>query len=156
MSRCFKLQIFQGQHCAKSIQIRRFFWSVFSRIRTEYGEKKLRIWILFSQCKLCHCQVFARLMVDGPGLVFTSSLARLENILFKTHISSFFNRNLVIRCLTRDTTVDSITEQKLMFSIKDFFSKSDQIRSSLQTWLHLLKKSLMENFIFCVVCESMN
>ena len=51
----------------KSVQIRRFFWFVFSRIRTEYGEiwsispysvrmreytdqKKLRIWTLFTQC----------------------------------------------------------------------------------------------------------
>ena len=33
------------------------------------------------------------------------------------------------------------------FSIKDFFSKCDQIRSFLQIWSHLLKKSLMENFM---------
>ena len=39
----------------------------------------------------------------------------------------------------------------MKFSIKDFCSKSDQIRSILQIWLHLLKKSLMENFIFCGV-----
>ena len=25
-------------HCMKSVQMRSFFWSVFSRIRTEYGE----------------------------------------------------------------------------------------------------------------------
>ena len=31
--------------------------------------------------------------------------------------------------------------------IKDFFSKCDQILGK-----HLLKKSLMENFIFCAVC----
>ena len=31
------------------------------------------------------------------------------------------------------------------FFIKDFFGKCDQI------WSHLLKKSLMENFIFCAV-----
>ena len=54
-------------HCVKSAQIRSFFWSVFSRIRTEYGEilrispysvrmwentdqKKLGIWTLFMQC----------------------------------------------------------------------------------------------------------
>ena len=54
-------------HCVKSVQIRSFFWSVFSRIRTEYGEilrispysvrvrentdqKKLGIWTLFTQC----------------------------------------------------------------------------------------------------------
>ena len=40
------------------------------------------------------------------------------------------------------------TAQKMKFSIKNFFSKSDQIRNFLRIWLHLLKKSLMENFIF--------
>ena len=25
-------------HCVKSVQIRSYFWSVFSRIRTEYGD----------------------------------------------------------------------------------------------------------------------
>ena len=35
--------------------------------------------------------------------------------------------------------------------IKDFFSKSDQIRRNLQIWSHLLKKSLLKNFIFCEV-----
>ena len=44
-----------------------------------------------------------------------------------------------------------ITSQKMKFSIKDFFSKCDEIRSFLQIWLNLLKKSLMENFIFCEV-----
>ena len=43
------------------------------------------------------------------------------------------------------------TAQKMKFSIKNFFSKSDQIRSFLWIWSHLLKKSLMENFIFCAV-----
>ena len=37
--------------------------------------------------------------------------------------------------------------------MKDFFSKCDQIRSFLQIWLHLLKKSLMEN-IFCSVVST--
>ena len=39
----------------------------------------------------------------------------------------------------------------MKFSIKDFFSKCDQIRSKLRIWSHLLKESLMENFIFCAV-----
>ena len=43
------------------------------------------------------------------------------------------------------------TARKMKFSIKDFFSKCDQIRRKLRIWSHLLKKSLMENFIFCVV-----
>ena len=47
--------------------------------------------------------------------------------------------------------VKEFTPQKMKFSIEDFFSKCDQIRSFLRIWSHLLKKSLMENFIFCAV-----
>ena len=39
----------------------------------------------------------------------------------------------------------------MKFIIKDFFSKCDQIRSKLRIWSYLLKKSLMDNFIFCAV-----
>ena len=41
-------------------------------------------------------------------------------------------------------------------SIKDFFSKCGQIHSFLQIWLHLLKKSLMENFIFCTIIDNIS
>ena len=41
--------------------------------------------------------------------------------------------------------------RKMKFSINDLFSKCDQIRSFLRIWSHLLKKSLMENFIFCAI-----
>ena len=44
----------------------------------------------------------------------------------------------------------------MKFSIKEFFSKCDQIRSFLRIWSHLLKKSLMENFFFCAVSEEDN
>ena len=37
----------------------------------------------------------------------------------------------------------------MKFSIEDFFSKCDQIRGFLRIWSNLLKKSLMENSIFC-------
>ena len=58
---------------------------------------------------------------------------------------------------TRDIRQCSfITAQKMKFSIKDFFSKSDQIRSFLRVWSHLLKISFMENFIFCAVHSSLN
>ena len=43
------------------------------------------------------------------------------------------------------------TALKMKFSIKDFFSKCDQIRRKLRIWSHLLKKSLMKNLIFCAV-----
>ena len=46
------------------------------------------------------------------------------------------------------------TAQKMKFSIKNFFSKYDQMLQiwshlNLRIWSHLLKKSVMENFIFC-------
>ena len=41
--------------------------------------------------------------------------------------------------------------QKMKLSTKDFFNKCNQIRRKLRIWSHLLKKSLMENFIFCAV-----
>ena len=43
---------------------------------------------------------------------------------------------------------------KMKFSIKDFFSKCEQIRSCLRIWSHLPKKSLMENFILSAVNAS--
>ena len=42
-----------------------------------------------------------------------------------------------------------ITAQKIKISIKDIFSKYDQIHRKLRIWSHLLKKSLMENLTFC-------
>ena len=41
----------------------------------------------------------------------------------------------------------------MKFSTKDFFSKYDQIYRKMLIWSHLLKKSSMENFIFCVVWD---
>ena len=53
--------ILDDSHCAKNVQIRSFFWSVFSHIRTispysvrkreNTDQKKLHIWTLFMQCQ---------------------------------------------------------------------------------------------------------
>ena len=49
--------------------------------------------------------------------------------------------------------LDALHSTKMKFSIKHFFSKCDQIRRKLRIWSHLLKKYLMENFIFlCSAC----
>ena len=47
------------------------------------------------------------------------------------------------------------TSQKIKFSIKDFFSKCDQMWSLLWIWSHLLNKSWMENFIFCAAMKTL-
>ena len=46
----------------------------------------------------------------------------------------------------------SVTAQKMEFSIKDFFNKCDQTQRKLRIWSHLLKKSSMDDFIFCAAC----
>ena len=53
-------------------------------------------------------------------------------------------------CYEYEVIMNIITALKMKFSIKDFFSKCDLIRQKQQIWLHLLKNSLMENFIFFV------
>ena len=64
-------------HCVKSVQIRSFFWSVFSRIRTEYGSEKLRIWTLFTQ----YCLFLVWLQwADG-----------LDFVLSQSYLSSYLN-----------------------------------------------------------------
>ena len=46
-------------------------------------------------------------------------------------------------------TVKGFTlHKKKKFSIKDFFSKCDEICRKLRIWSHLLKKFIIENFIF--------
>ena len=42
--------------------------------------------------------------------------------------------------------------KKLKFSIKDFFSKCDQIHSFLRIWSHVLKKFLIQNFLCSAYC----
>ena len=62
-----------------------------------------------------------------------------ENIFEKKAPSQIFDR---VRYMS-DTL-----NKKIKFSIKDFSSKCHQIRSFLRIWSHLLKKFLMEKFIF--------
>ena len=80
-----------------------------------------------------------------------------EYIIFKNFIQCRYGpKLLVIRWDFQSVYGSNITVQKMKFSIKDFFSKSDQIRRKLGIWSHLLKKSLMENFIFCAVYGSLS
>ena len=43
---------------------------------------------------------------------------------------------------------------KKKFSVTNFFSKCDQIRSFQRIWPHLLKKSVTVNFMFYAVCKA--
>ena len=82
-------------HCMKSVQIRSFFWSVISGSRTEYGEilrispysvrllentgqKKFRIWTLFTQWLLLKvCESFLSRHNIKPVVCFSLCQASL-------------------------------------------------------------------------------
>ena len=66
-----------------------------------------------------------------------------------------FNKTVFFSFLfeERKTLIPNCTKNEV--SIKDSFSKCDQIRSFLRIWSHFVKKSLMENFIFCAVLIDM-
>ena len=90
--------------------------------------------------------------------IFNGKLHFLCNALpqFYSNSKSFFNRqmnvphprNFLTLSWRRSLLYRNHTAQKMKFSIKDFFSKCDQILSFLRMWSHLLKKSLMETSIF--------
>ena len=80
-------------------------------------------------------------------------LALYQMRIIKMKYFSFLKFEVKIR-----VSSDSFTAQKMKFSIKDFFSKCDQICRKLRIRSHLLniyKKSLMESLVFCAVRISM-
>ena len=113
----------------KSVLIQCFFWSVFSYIRTENGD----------------------LLRKSPYSV------RIQENTDQKKLRIWTLFHVVSTCLihlrpTFYLCMDTV--QKLKFSIKNFFSKCDQIWRKLRIWSHLLKKSLIKNFIFCAVGEN--
>ena len=80
-----------------------------------------------------------------------SPQSKLFKPLGKYSSLAFFCKQSKIKVLVVYYFLVQNTAQKMKFSIKDFFSKCDQIHSFLRIWSHLMNKSLMENFIFCAI-----
>ena len=76
------------------------------------------------------------------GNILSSLFCQGRCVYLKTSIAA-------IHYIKRTGFTSRTTARIMKFSIKDFLSKCDQIRGKLRT--HLLKKSLIENFIFCAV-----
>ena len=77
------------------------------------------------------------------------------NVFPQTNWLISYRHIFVIHVFSKSFKTD-LTTQKMKFSIKDFFSKCDQIRSFLWIWSHLLKTSYIENFISCTVSIATN
>ena len=100
-----------------------------------------------------------KLLVQFSFLCYLGAMPQLPVIqgvflkwkLKKITLFTFFKEPTPLSNFCDETLLRKYTAQKLKFSIKNFISKCDQIRGKLRIWSHLLKKSIMENFIFCAV-----
>ena len=100
--------------------------------------------ILIMEITICKNKNLVAGLLKPPNLSETDFTTSLETIISK--LSNSYEKLILMGDFYMTTTA-----QKMKFSIKNFFNKCDQIRRKLPIWSHLLKKSLMENFIFCAV-----
>ena len=81
----------------KSVQIQRFFWSVFSRIRTEYGKIFLislhlvRIWEYTDQKKTPYLDTFHAVLLIRLISYLEDSVIRVLIFLWQFNLSLFSN-----------------------------------------------------------------
>ena len=86
----------------------------------------------------------------------------IESFLYKHDLRDLVKEKTYFKNIQNSSCIDLLltivtlfrkprTAQKMKFSSKYLFSECDKIRSFLRIWSHLLKKYLMEKFIFCVV-----
>ena len=97
---------------------------------------------------------FGNVVVKIPQIKIL--LMVLVTLLFLITVLQIYLLKIWVKTILRKIIIASIiywmdAAQKLKFSIKNFFSKCDQIHTKLQIWSLLLEKSLMENFIFWAV-----
>ena len=111
-------------------------------------ENAERLWTYWHEfftkvvCLMCQWLFTGRNNRRECIMIFSYSLAVREVIFFNCHGGG--------SCHVETTSL-LCSAQKMKIPIKDLFSKCDQFSSFLWTWSNLLKKSLMENFIFCAV-----
>ena len=108
------------------------------------------------------CEIVIR-NITAVTLIRDKTKARIVNPLFKVKLLALVEQfaallkreflNAFFGGISRPTVLPSCcyTAQKMKFSIKDFFSECDQIRSKLRIWSHLLEKSLLEKLLFCAL-----
>ena len=73
------------------------------------------------------------------------------NFIFSLYMGKSYFFQVPFKYLAFDQFPYLPLNKKMKLSIKDFFSKYDQMNSFLRIWSYLLKKSLLENFIFRAV-----
>ena len=86
------------------------------------------------------------LLSFSSALIMITWISLLSDILISVSMKALLSNNIV-ECLVGTC----LLHNKWSFPLRIFFSKCDQIRRKVRIFSHLLKKSLMENLIFCAV-----
>ena len=84
------------------------------------------------------------LLSFSSALIMITWISLLSDILISVSMKALLSNNIV-ECLVGTC----LLHKKWSFPLRIFFSKCDQIRRKVRIFSHLLKKSLMENLIFC-------
>ena len=79
-----------------------------------------------------------------------SCVTTKTNSNFAVNLAKMLKDTIIYFCLF-DESYFLNTLHKKKVAIEDFFSKCDEIHRELRIWSHLLKKSLIESFVFCAV-----
>ena len=162
-------QTYQGQNKVHRTFIPNIKYAPTISYLARYNKYKLRNDILACQCKVSKlvlvCVKVTHLCLS-PFCFLAVQTNELLPLKTKTHLAAQpkqvikeLSMLLIYSFRTIATSLINIFNiyhfmyhcKKMKFSIKHFFSKCDQIRSFLRIWSHLMKKSLLENFIFCAM-----
>ena len=97
----------------------------------------------------CICRGYPEFQICRAMAPYASIMPGYASIYLNVHQYGWIFQN-VPECMNipEHAWINFSTAHKMKFSIKDFFCKCAEIRSFPQIWSHLLKKSLLENFIF--------
>ena len=126
------------KHCVKSVDIGSFS----GRNTGKYGPEKLQMWNLFTQWKSLGFDPFcAGIRIYSNTFQYSTTFAETSK-----GIGTFARNGSLVT--TYFVSFCTHCTKKMKFSIREFFSICEQTRKKLQIWPHLLKKLLMENFIF--------
>ena len=91
--------------------------------------------------------------INYLNLLFIYSVKSVVGIQDRRQVLMFLEENNFVDLFSANwvkENIEWISAQKMKFSIKDFVRKCNQIHMPI--WSHLLKKSLLENFMF-LFCE---
>ena len=87
-------------------------------------------------------------------LWWTETMLKLKSLRYFARNSTM--GHIKVTAILSSFNYNAVETSSKKFSFKDFFSQCDQISSFLRIWVHLLKKHLIGNLIFCAVLKYCN